>query len=46
MRIALDLGDDDDQEWLEVHLAAKGIGLSDVLAVAASSIARRKGRRL
>ena len=46
MRITLDLGDDDDQEWLDAHLAAKGLGLPDVLAVAGSSVARRKGRRI
>lgn len=46
MRITLDLGDDEDQEWLDAHLAAKGLGLSDVLAVTSSSIGRRKGRRI
>ena len=46
MRITLDLGEEDDQEWLDTHLAAKGLGLSDVLAVTVSSVARRKGRRI
>ena len=46
MRITLDLGGDDDQEWLEIHLAAKGLGLRDVLAVTGLSVARRKGSRL
>lgn len=41
LHITLDLGDDDDQERLDTHLAAKGLGLPDVLAVAGSSVARR-----
>ena len=45
MRITLDLGDDDDQEWMDAHLATKGLGLRDVLAVTTSSVARRKGSR-
>lgn len=46
VRIRLDLGDEEDQEWLEAHLARRGLSLGDVLSVAGSSIARRKGRRL
>lgn len=46
MRIRIDLGDDGDQAHLEAHLAQRGLGISDVLAVAEAAVARRKGRRV
>lgn len=46
MRIRVDLGDDEDQERMEIHLARRGLGLPDVLAVVWDAVARRKGSRL
>ena len=46
MRIRVDFGDDEDQERVEIHLARRGLGLVDVLAVAEDAVARRKGSRL
>lgn len=46
MRIQLDLGDDEDQERLEIHLGNRGVTLADVVAVARAAVPRRKGRRL
>jgi hypothetical protein len=46
VRITLDWGNEGEQEWLEAHLAARGLGLGEYLSVAGYGIARRKGRRL
>jgi hypothetical protein len=44
--LILDLGDDDDQVWLEDHLAIRGLTIEDVVSAAAVIVARRKGSRL
>lgn len=46
MWLVLDLGDDDDVEALDVHLAERGLGIGDVLAAASEVVPRRKGDRL
>lgn len=46
MELILDLGDEDDQDRLDLHLGERGLGLEDVIAVAAAMIGRRKGSRL
>lgn len=46
MRIELDLGDDDDIEALDEHLAERGLGIQDLLASAPVAVVRRKGDRL
>jgi hypothetical protein len=44
--LVLDLGDEDDQEWLADHLARRGLMIEDVVTAAADIVARRKGSRL
>ena len=46
MELILDLGDEDEQEWLDGHLGERGLGIEDVLAAASSLVPRRKGDRL
>jgi hypothetical protein len=46
VRLILDLGTDDEQDELELHLAEKGLSLEDVLAAADRVVPRRKGSRL
>jgi hypothetical protein len=46
MRLDLDLGDDDEVDALDAHLAERGLGVEDILTVAEVAVARRKGGRL
>lgn len=46
MRLDLDLGTASDVEWLESHLAERGLGIADVYAAAPRAIIRRKGNRM
>ena len=46
MELVLDLGDEDDQESLDDHLARRGLSIEDVVSAATRIVARRKGARL
>lgn len=46
MRLDLDLGDDDDIDALDAHLAERGLGINDLLAAVDEVVPRRKGDRL
>jgi hypothetical protein len=46
VRLILDLGTDEEQDELDLHLAEKGLSVDDVLAAAAWVVPRRKGSRL
>jgi hypothetical protein len=46
MRLELDLGGEEEIDELAAHLAARGLGVDDVLAVADWCVPRRKGNRL
>lgn len=46
VELVLDLGDADDQGWLEDHLAERGLSIEDVIAAVSYLVPRRKGNRL
>jgi hypothetical protein len=46
LELVLDLGDEDDQEWLDDHLNERGLSIEDVVLAATASVLRRKGDRL
>lgn len=46
MRLLLDLGDDDDIDTLDAHLAERDLSVDDLLAAANLVVPRRKGDRL
>jgi hypothetical protein len=46
LRLTLDLGDDDHLDWLDVHLAGRGLSVGDILMAAQWIIPRRKGDRM
>ena len=46
MELILDLGTEEDIEWLGAHVAERGLTIEDVVAVAEFLVPRRKGSRL
>ena len=46
VRLLLDLGDDQDIEALDAHLAERSLGIDDLFAAANWVVPRRKGDRL
>jgi hypothetical protein len=46
VELVLDLGDEDDQAWLDDHLGERGLSIDDVLLAASALWPRRKGDRL
>jgi hypothetical protein len=46
VRLDLDLGDDDEIDTLDAHLAERGLGIEDILAASGEVVPRRKGDRL
>jgi hypothetical protein len=46
MWLVLDLGDEEDLEYLDAHLAERGLRVGDLVAAAEWIVPRRKGTRL
>lgn len=46
MRLILDLGSEEEEEYLDAHLAERNLSVEDVLTAAEWAVPRRKGPRL
>jgi hypothetical protein len=46
VELVLDLGDEEDQEWLDDHLNERGLSIEDVVCAATFLVPRRKRDRL